>query len=98
MPTTLIPCCDFHSKPRDIQEHLSQMKEVYGKLLTGEDVDVPRGYMLIPFGLVVPPVHRTFHKVFGWSDLTRDTSTMTPVFAKPNGNIRAYAYPHIVEC
>ncbi|WP_287278652.1 hypothetical protein [Ralstonia sp.] len=86
-------CCDFHDKPEDIAAHLKRWGEQYGRQTDGTPIEPPEGWVIVQFRANVPSAHREFHARAGWLRARRGHSTMTPIFARPAGEILAYATP-----
>lgn len=89
-------CCDFHDDPEDIKNHLTRWEAQYGKLESGETITPPDGWEIIPYREVINGKHREFI-VSGtwarWGMVRSGPSTMTPIFARPSRNVRAFARP-----
>ena len=87
-------CCDFHSEPREIARHLRDWGRQYGKTEGGLSIEPPpAGWTLLPYREVIPRVYCEYHEGLGWLGERRGHSTMSPIFARPAGRIRAYAVP-----
>lgn len=85
-------CCDFHNCPEDIEAHLARWAAEYGKTRASVPLpSPPAGWVLMPFGAEVPSLHREFIEGAGWAAPRRCRSTVTPMFARPAGPVRAYA-------
>jgi hypothetical protein len=86
-------CCDFHDDPAEILAHLKQWEAQYG-LIDGDPIVPPRGWKILPFRTVIPnSTHREYSERNGWLHQRVGCSTMTPIFTRPSGDIRAYAVP-----
>ena len=73
-------------------------EKTYGKTESGQDIEMPAGWKLLPLGYVVPHVHRFADNFGRWlAEPRRCRSTMTPIFACISGNNRAYAVPAELE-
>lgn len=90
--TTPPVCCDFHDAPAEIAAHLARMAAEYGLTRNGQPVPPPHtGWALVPFGEAIPPEHREYIEGSGWAWPRRENSTVTPLFARAFGPVRAYA-------
>lgn len=75
--------------------------EGYAKEEDGSEIEIPKGYRLLPLGVEVPHIHMYCSKTsdtkydwcsqYAWQGPTRTISTMTPIFAMISGWVRAYA-------
>lgn len=93
-PLNTLPCCDFCDTPQEISEHIQRLQDTYGKDAEGKLIVPPQGWTVLPFGADIPSVHREWSLNSKWHAFPRQCrSTMTPLFAKPSGHVRAYAVP-----
>jgi hypothetical protein len=87
-------CCDFHDEPIEILAHLKQWEAQYGRTSAGQVILPPPGWKILPFRMVIPnSTHREYSERNGWLQTRAGCSTMTPIFTRPAGDIRAYAVP-----
>ena len=67
--------------------------KTYGYCDAGNEIQVPAGWKLLPEGERVPPVHREAKEDGAWCQPRRCCSTMTPIYARVSGYVRAFAVP-----
>lgn len=59
----------------------------------GEPIKPKSGWKILPWGVEVPSVHMEYDKNHGWLREKRCRSTMTPIYTRVWGHIKAYAVP-----
>lgn len=69
----------------------------YGYTETGETIQPPTGWKLLPEGEWVPHVHREATENGTWCAPRSSRSTMTPLYARVAGYVRAIAVPQDYE-
>lgn len=67
--------------------------KTYGYSDEGLAIKLPAGWKLLPEGEYVPPVHREANETGKWLQPRRCQSTMTPIYARVSGYVRAFAVP-----
>lgn len=65
----------------------------YGLSDQGTEIVAQEGWKLLPEGEYIPPVHMEAKEDGAWCMQRRCQSTMTPIYARVSGYVRAFAVP-----
>lgn len=84
-------CCDFCDTPEQVTAHLARWRAEYAFTRDGTPIVAPAGWRILAFGDPIPAFHREYIAPGGWARPRRGHNTMTPLFARPAGYVRAYA-------
>ena len=84
-------CCDFCDEGAESRAHMIRLLRDYGRDEQGQTIGAPPGWRVLAFGERLPSWYLEWTIGYKWSRLPKCFNTMSPIFAKRSGQIKAFA-------